>query len=572
MKKSRLILFFISFLITVTGLRSHELAELQRELSQFFDHLHTGRARSAGAMSIRTHDVNSDLAQAHTRQLRAAQTGLEILDGGEEIIFCLNDGIYVQQADGTGRRQLIRRDTGYRAFSYPAWSLDGKKIAFAANQTDSRIVDLVVANADGSAPTVIRSLNQGYYHSYIWSISWSWDNQYLMFTYAFDDVNLNSLYIACTIHHSGTNFVIGPGPDQSFCQYEPVAGSKRYAYIAAGQPFNMNTALRVSNLDGTNNRAWLTINGTISGFTHLAWNNATSIYTVIRYWNQYPNKECILRVASNGQNQVINISDLKASLWCPTVSPNRQQFYSSELYANNTSQLWLTKLGTSTTNFTRGSGAYPNWRQQIPILQPPDKPILSAPQNNASVKAVSDLFGNWVVLSWIASARAESYNIEVRKVSGELVHSLSNRVSTEARLSISFDTQYTWKVQAKNSAGTSAWSDPWKFTVKPKLSVESRTGTAMEFALLQNYPNPFNSQTIIGFVLPQVCQVTLEIFNSRGQRQTILTSSEMQAGQHQVVWNASGMPGGIYYYTIRTKAPGTRQPDFVATRKLVLLK
>src|SRR5437867_362192 len=57
--------------------------------------------------------------------------------------------IWVMNADGTSVHVLTRVFSG----EYPAWSSDGKRIAFATNEPlRQNGFDIVVANADGSNP------------------------------------------------------------------------------------------------------------------------------------------------------------------------------------------------------------------------------------------------------------------------------------------------------------------------------------------------------------------------------------------------------------------------------------
>ncbi|MCC5942355.1 MAG: BspA family leucine-rich repeat surface protein [Balneolaceae bacterium] len=84
--------------------------------------------------------------------------------------------------------------------------------------------------------------------------------------------------------------------------------------------------------------------------------------------------------------------------------------------------------------------------------------------------------------------------------------------------------------------------------------------------LAQNYPNPFNPTTVISFELPQQSQVYLEVFDMIGRRvATLVESSTMQAGRHQVNFDASGLTSGVYIY--RLQAGST-----VQSRKLTLVK
>ncbi len=68
-----------------------------------------------------------------------------------------------------------------------------------------------------------------------------------------------------------------------------------------------------------------------------------------------------------------------------------------------------------------------------------------------------------------------------------------------------------------------------------------------EYALLQNYPNPFNPSTTIRYHLPVGSRVTLRIYNVLGEAVEVLVDRIDTAGDKSAVWDASGMPSGVYY-------------------------
>lgn len=84
-------------------------------------------------------------------------------------------------------------------------------------------------------------------------------------------------------------------------------------------------------------------------------------------------------------------------------------------------------------------------------------------------------------------------------------------------------------------------------------------------SLKQNYPNPFSSSTNISFDLPSRSLVSLVVLNSNGQQVASIEAAELPAGSHTRQWDATGFPGGIYYYRLQA---GT----LVETKKLTLLK
>ncbi len=70
--------------------------------------------------------------------------------------------------------------------------------------------------------------------------------------------------------------------------------------------------------------------------------------------------------------------------------------------------------------------------------------------------------------------------------------------------------------------------------------------------LLQNYPNPFSLSTNIEFNLPEATNVTIEIFNLRGQKIiTLMTNKYETAGKHLIKLNAVDLPSGIYYCSMK---------------------
>ena len=98
------------------------------------------------------------------------------------------------------------------------------------------------------------------------------------------------------------------------------------------------------------------------------------------------------------------------------------------------------------------------------------------------------------------------------------------------------------------------------------VSVENEmAGLPAEFSLSQNYPNPFNPVTVIEYVLPKAGEVSLIVYNLSGHEVTRLINKNIPAGHHQVIWDASNVSSGIYFYRIQAG-------DFVQTRKMVLLK
>ncbi len=79
------------------------------------------------------------------------------------------------------------------------------------------------------------------------------------------------------------------------------------------------------------------------------------------------------------------------------------------------------------------------------------------------------------------------------------------------------------------------------------LIIEDVGGIAAEFKLDQNYPNPFNPTTVIKFSVPTDSHVRVSVFNTAGQRVTVLVNEELKAGAHAVTFDGTGMASGPYF-------------------------
>ena len=118
-----------------------------------------------------------------------------------------------------------------------------------------------------------------------------------------------------------------------------------------------------------------------------------------------------------------------------------------------------------------------------------------------------------------------------------------------------------------------------RFTIVRLGAGEEETDTIIkpEVTLSQNYPNPFvyqegsrSSLTEIPFYLSVGREVTLTIYNIRGQQVRTLYKGMMPAGQHSIGWNGlndqnRSVGSGVYFYRLECG-------DKVITRKMLLVR
>jgi hypothetical protein len=68
-----------------------------------------------------------------------------------------------------------------------------------------------------------------------------------------------------------------------------------------------------------------------------------------------------------------------------------------------------------------------------------------------------------------------------------------------------------------------------------------------ELSLSQNYPNPFNPTTSITYALPEASNVRIAVYNETGIEVDVLVNGNVSAGFHEVSFNATRHPSGIYF-------------------------
>jgi spore coat protein CotH len=90
-----------------------------------------------------------------------------------------------------------------------------------------------------------------------------------------------------------------------------------------------------------------------------------------------------------------------------------------------------------------------------------------------------------------------------------------------------------------------------------------------DFTLFDPYPNPFNPTTVIRFQLPEAARVALEVFDVNGRLvplgQWTPTTEYFSAGTHEITFDGSGLPSGVYIYRLTAG-------NYESAGKMVLLK
>jgi uncharacterized protein DUF4397/type IX secretion system substrate protein len=72
------------------------------------------------------------------------------------------------------------------------------------------------------------------------------------------------------------------------------------------------------------------------------------------------------------------------------------------------------------------------------------------------------------------------------------------------------------------------------------------------YDLETNYPNPFNPSTMIRFSTPQTGTVRLAVYDLLGREVRVLVDGLVNAGDHEVRFDAKDLPSGTYLYRLET--------------------
>jgi hypothetical protein len=92
--------------------------------------------------------------------------------------------------------------------------------------------------------------------------------------------------------------------------------------------------------------------------------------------------------------------------------------------------------------------------------------------------------------------------------------------------------------------------------------------TPDQFQLHQNYPNPFNPTTTISFDLPEQSLVNLKVYDMLGREvATLFENEECDEGTTEIIFDASSLASGIYFYRLYTS-----DSQYHQLQKMVLLK
>jgi hypothetical protein len=236
--------------------------------------------------------------------------------------------------------------------------------------------------------------------------------------------------------------------------------------------------------------------------------------------------------------------------------------------------------GDSYLELFRYDGA--NWLQMGGTVNTAENSVALANVSEFSIWAMSDpndnpipvelnLFssiveGNQVRLTWTTVTETNNHGFEVeRSVINEsswqkIGFVQSKGTTTEPQVYSYTDIDllpgdYQYRLKIVDNDGTFEYSKIINSVVEPPA----------QFSLSQNFPNPFNPSTTISFQIPVTGQVKLKVFDTLGNEVATIVDGMMEAGIHELEFNAAGITSGVYIYTLISG-------EFSQSQKMLLLK
>ena len=84
-----------------------------------------------------------------------------------------------------------------------------------------------------------------------------------------------------------------------------------------------------------------------------------------------------------------------------------------------------------------------------------------------------------------------------------------------------------------------------------EIEVAGETDVAT-YSLHSPHPNPFNPSTRIRFITPEPASIRLTVYDLLGRNVSTLVDGTLEAGEHEVIFDAGTLPSGTYLYLLET--------------------
>ncbi len=177
----------------------------------------------------------------------------------------------------------------------------------------------------------------------------------------------------------------------------------------------------------------------------------------------------------------------------------------------------------------------------------------------------SEVIDENVLLEWITKTEVNNYGFNVERKSDnsdwkilKFIEGYGNSNSPKTynyvdKIPIG-GTNFKYRLKQIDTDGKFQYSNEIEVNIIPHT-----------YSLFQNFPNPFNPVTTIRYGLPRSEEVLLTVYNITGERVKNLVNEKQRAGKYEVMFDASNLASGLYFYQLKTN-------NFVEAKKMLLIK
>ncbi len=136
---------------------------------------------------------------------------------------------------------------------------------------------------------------------------------------------------------------------------------------------------------------------------------------------------------------------------------------------------------------------------------------------------------------------------------------------------------FTWEYYKDGGVSSyqdCGWIDQITFPTSSVAVTPNENGVPANVRFNGNYPNPFNPTTTFSYSLGGETNVTLTLYNIKGQKIKTLIDENQTSGTHQVIWDGTDNHGkkvstGIYFSHFDASE---KEKDYTSVKKIILLK
>ena len=174
------------------------------------------------------------------------------------------------------------------------------------------------------------------------------------------------------------------------------------------------------------------------------------------------------------------------------------------------------------------------------------------------------LAGDSVLMSWETydESKVHSYEIEKRTESGRfsVLRHIEPLRNVERHQVYTFTDSWGgreiayYRLRKLNTDGTVLFSE----------EVPIGTEAILNFVLADNVPNPFVESTEIRYTLSKRTRVDLAVYDIMGAEVGVLVGERQEPGEYAVTFHAKDLPGGIYFYKMRTSTGSQTKKMYLA--------